>query len=48
MTGLPNRCFGTDNILTINSSGIVGYVTPATFNGNYWNLSGNAAASGAF
>ena len=48
MTGLPTGTAGTDNILTINSTGVVGSVTPAAFNGNYWNLSGNAAASGGF
>ncbi len=48
MTGLPTGTAGTDNILTINSSGVVGYITPATISGTYWTLSGNAAASGSF
>ena len=48
MQGVPAGVFGTDNFLTINASGVVGYVTPASLGTNYWSLSGNAAASGNF
>ncbi len=48
MQGVPAGVFGTDNFLTINASGVVGYVTPASLGTNYWGLTGNAAASGNF
>ena len=48
LVGLPAGVAGTDNILTVNSSGVVGSVTPANFNSNYWGLNGNAAAAGNF
>ncbi len=48
IAGLPTGTVGTDNILTINSSGVVGSVTSANFAGGYWTLAGNAASNTSF
>ena len=48
LVGLPSGNLSSDNLLTINSSGVVGLVTSSTFGGTYWSLNGNAAGTGSF
>ena len=45
MHGVPTGNITSDNILTINSSGVVGSVSQSTVSGSYWSLNGNTATA---
>ncbi len=45
MHGVPTGDITSDNVLTINSSGVVGSVSQSTVSGSYWSLNGNAATA---
>ena len=45
MHGVPTGDITSDDLLTINSAGIVGSVPQSSVSGSYWSLNGNAATA---